>query len=1180
MKEQKYKNNLTARSHINAFSFIVVIFFYFFSPQQALYAQQEPQEELGQKLSGAAENAEDKDSPAQDDGMPKNKNNLPPEKQRTEMEIKTSTLSELALWCRTLGLSEGGTRDDLSRRLREHFDLPQSKTDSTEKSQKIITIESAETTEYFRIEVADEDYARLKGDVRLSLQDKDSVHKIRANEILFNRSRNIITASGNVEYTKVKGDTTEIFRGENITVNIDDWSSIFLAGDSERKLTSEGTSYLFQGTVITRNEEDVMNLRKAEISNANRDQAFWSISASRLWLLPGSDFAIVNALLKVGNIPVLYIPAFYFPADELIFHPVVGYRSREGAFVQTTAYILGRPKVNSAETSSISRILGNSNDMEKERHGLFLRSTGKKKVNPSSVTLKAYLDYYTNMGIYTGADLSTPKTGIINPLELSLGIGFTRTITLINGNYNPYAPDFDGSFDWNYSNLFSASVPFRYRLKTNSSISGKYGNFSWSFPFYSDPYVDREFLNRSESMDWLNMIQQGAAFDGGSASDADIGSYQWQLTGQFTPSLPILAPYVSSISISNISMSLGFKTIQDRQIYNTNREHPGRYFFAPDKYTIYSASGSMSGKPLSLGMQNVTAAAGAKEKAELPDPLKNIGIPRSPWIKEEKEAKTAPNEDNLIPPVLNQRFELPKTGNIRFAIDYQMAPTGSSEMQFMSGYDRWQSHDQVNWSEVQSVLSSFSGNGSLNFRLDHSENFFSNVVGFSGSGTFRGYNYLNEDAEAFRTPQTANGVKDENRIEEAKRQQYRQTNYSTFYSYNGTLRPLYRNSVFSLSSLQYNFRGTLVRSKRFTSGDSPELTPVWGIWAKEESKDGNDIYGLTAHQIAANLSANIMDKQQTLTLSTDLPPLDMVISSNATMRVWISETNANIRLRNNKEAELSEDVWKFDPLNLTETLKIGKNISFTYYMVIDPELDNEITTITSSLTLWDFRASFSAVKSLKYKFQPDSPAYPAQGGRWIQEDGEPSINPRDLKLSYNRSFRNINIIKNWIGLSFNVNSALNFDLQRYTSSNFQLTSGFTTNIKNFLDLTFTSTSENAVIFRYFKNFPGMEDLTYMYAEGDQNNIFIDLFDSFNFGDDSKRRRSGFKMKRFNLTATHYLGDWKATLDVAMSPYLNSLSSPPRYEVNADISFLVQWSAITEIKSDIKYEKRLEKFTIK
>ena len=1104
----------------------------------------------------------------------------PSEIQRIELEIKTSTLPELAAWSRTLGLSEGGTRAELSRRIRGFFELSEPQEDADE-NRKIITIESSQTTEYFTIEVVDEDYARLKGDVRISLKDKDSEHKIKAGEILFNRTRNILTARGGVEYRKEKEDTTEIFRGESITVNIDNWSSIFLDGNSERKRTSEETAYLFTGAVITRdNDEDVMIINNAKISNAYNKEALWSISASKLWLLPGSDFWIFNALLKVGEIPVLYIPVFFFPADEVVFHPVAGYRSREGAFIQTTTYILGRPTANPADMSSLTTILGKANDMEKERQGLFLRSTGKKMRNPDTTSLKAMIDYYTNLGIHLGLDLSLPRKGILNPLDLSLGVGFTRTLTQIDGNYNPYAPNFDGTFDWNHSNFFSSSVPFRYRMKTQSSVNGKYGSISWNFPFYSDPYVDKDFLNRSENMDWLNMIQQGAAIDAGTVSEFDIGSYQWQINTRLNPSFPTLSPYVSSVSLSNLSMTLAFKTIRDNDIFNKNNDHPGRFFFAPDKYTIYSVSGSVSGTPLTIGGENQAAASNADTAVmEIDDPLKNIGIPRSPWPEKEDEAETKSTAEQLIPPVLSQRFELPRVGNAKFSIDYQLSPTSSTELQFMSGYDRWKSYDLVDWSEVQSILSSFGGNGNINFRMDHSAGLYSNAVTFSANGTWREYSFLNEEAEAYRTPQTSDGDKDESKIQEAKRQQYSQTNYSTSYTYNGTVRPLYDNPIFGQSNLQYTFRGTLVRSRRYTNGDSPELEPQWGTWEKEKTSE--DILGLSSHRLSANLAANILEKQQNITFSADLPPLDGLISTNATFRVWISETNANIQFKNPEmiDNEPNND-WKTDPFNLRETLRFGKIGTLSYYMVMDPEEDNEITTITSSLSLWDFSASFSAVKMKKYEFIPDNHDNPALGGRWEQQADEPTLIPRDLTLSYVRSFSNIEIIKNRMNFSLNLNSRLYFDLQRHTSSNFQFTIGFTLGITNFLNLSLSATSENAVIFRYFKNTPGMENLTAMYADGDQNNVFLDLIDSFNFGDDAKRRRSGFKMKRFNLSATHFLGDWKATLDIAMSPFLNNTMSPPKYEINADISFLVQWSAIPEIKSDIKYEKKTEKWTVK
>jgi len=1124
-----------------------------FSLTAAIYGQETP--------------ADSEKNPAADEELAEEKEPAggrltPEESQRTELEIKSSTMPELAAWCRSLGLSEGGTKEELAKRVRDYFGLPEP--NNGDDGRKILIIESAQSTEYFTVEVIDEDYARLKGDVRLILHDKNDIHKIKADEVLFNRTRNIITAKGKVEYIKEKGDTTEIFRGENITVNIDDWDSVFLDGDSEKTLSDDTTAYRFEGTVISRSYDDVVILNNARISNAKNEEALWSMTASKLWLLPGSDFAIFNMVLKVGEIPVLYFPFFYYSADDLIFHPVIGYKSREGGFVQTSTYIMGRPKGDTTEQSSITKILGSSADMEKEPNGIFLRSTGKKAANTDEKSLKLLADYYVNLGAYAGIDFSAPKMGILNTFDLSLGAGFSRTLSMINNNYNPYAPNYDGSVEWNNSNLFSKTVPFRYRMKTQSSIRGTYGGLSWTVPFYSDPFIDRDFFqSRAEAMDWVNMIQQGSEINDDD-SKQDIGAYTWQISGNLSPSVGFLSPYISSLSISSITTSLAFKNIRDNTI--TNRENPGREFFAPDKYTIYNASGSISGTPLTIGKR--TPPAKDAPDTEQEDLFKNIGALIPPWIdnKETPEKKT--NADKLTPPALNKTFDIPRSGNTQFTAGYQLSPSGSSELQFISG--SWKKSEDINWSEVQSILSNFNGNGNINFAFNHTEGLFTNSLSFSGGGTWRDFNFLNDEAEAYDTEAERTA---------ARKLQYAQTNYSSTYAYNTTLKPLYRDPIFSQSNIQYSLGGTLVKSKKYTDGDSPELTPQWGTFKKEQTKDGEEILGLRNHRLSSNIAANIMDKQQSLTVSADLPPLDPLIQTNASFRVWYSTTTARIDF---KKPEMLDnkpnDEWKIDPLYLTETLDFGK-INATYSMSMEPEDDFKVNNITASLTLWDFHASFSAVKINKWKFIPDKPDNPSEGGKWVQQTGEePAINPRDLTFSYRKTLSEKEIIKNRLGFSVNVDTRLFYDLQRHTNSNFQFTTGFTLKVNNFLDLTLSAMSENAVVFRYLKNVPGMEEYTKMYIDGPQNNLFIDLVDSFNFFDNSKRQRTGFKMKRFNLTAVHHLGDWNATFDIAMSPYLDPTSNPPKYDINAEIKFLVEWSAISEIKTDLKYEKRYERWT--
>ena len=1153
---------------------------FLFSLAVTLYAQEAAAgaDEAAEKIQDGGEPpADTNDETAEEDQLPEQ------EKKRIELEIRSSTIPELAAWCRTLGLSEGGTREELAKRIREHFKLPEN---AAVKREKIITIESAQTTEYFKIEVTNEDYARLKGDVHISLLDNDETHNIMADEIVFNRTRNIITARGNVEYVKMKGDTKDTFRGQTITVNIDNWSSVFLDGNTEKKLEGD-TTYRFTGSVISRNDEDVTVLRNAEISNANNEEALWSISASKLWLLPGSDFAIFNAWLKVGVIPVLYIPFFYFPADEVVFHPVVGFRSREGAFVQTTTYILGRPKANQEESNSLSKIMGNSNDMEKEPNGIFLRSTGKKIVNPDSTTLKVLIDYYTNLGLYTGLDFSMPRKGMLNPLELSMGVALTRTISEIGGRFTPFAPNYDGTFDWNQSNFFSTPVPFRYRLETNSSINGKYGSIIWDIDYLSDSRARKEFTeNRSENMDWVNMVQQGAA---GLEADeptlaSDIEGFKWTVNGNFNPQLKILSPYVSNVSLNTISTSLDFKAKNDKVI--TDIQHPGHSFFVPDKYMIYNIKGSITGTPLTTGAAVKTGADTQKSAEQeaydpLNDPLKGAGTPRSPWtLLTEDEIEKKSSDEILTPPALSQRFELPKVGNARFSVNYSLNPESSSELQFRSS-DKgpWTSFEKVDWSDVQSVLTSFITSGSVSFTMNHSDNLYTNSVSFNGDVKFWDYTYLNDEAEAYRTGQDLNGAKDPTLVTNERKRQYGNTNYITSYAYSGALRPFYKDPIFSQTSLEYNFRGTLVKSKKYSDGDGPELTPQWGSWVKEDLS--KDILGLSSNRLTANLAANVLEKQQRISISADLPPMDGFVSTNGTFNVWISETTASISFRKPEIFDNKpNDEWKIDPFNLTETLNFGKIGSLRYTMSFKPEDNNEITSITSSLRLWNsFSADFRMNREGKYVFIPDNPADYSMGGKWEQQKDNIDLFPTELSFSYNPTIASRELIRNKLSFSMNVRTALSYNLQSHTNSNLQFSMGFDFLVNNFMRLTLSASSRNSVIFRYFKDVPGMEDLTAMYSEGEQNNVFIDLFDSFNFADDSKRRRSGFKMGNFVFKMEHFLGDWVATLDITMSPYHNQSVSPQRYELATDVSFYVRWSAISEIKSDVRYDKRKDKWTV-
>jgi hypothetical protein len=1067
-----------------------------------------------------------------------------------ELDIRTSSLMELASWCRSLGLSEGGTREELANRLRSYFGLPPQGGTVSEDTRTII-IESARTTEYFTIETVDEEYARLRGDVVVSLKDGDAVHRIMAWEILYNRTRNVLTASGGVVYIKEEGNSIETFSGDSITVNLDNWSSIFLDGISERSVSGSETAYRFSGTVISRNDEEVTVLTGAEITNGQNEEALWSLYASKLWLLPGSDFAFLNGILKVGNIPVLWIPAFYYPMDEIIFHPVLGTRAREGTFLQTTTYILGRPKAQATAENSITRIFGSAEDGEQERVGLFLRTIGPRTVSTEEPRLSILFDAYTNLGFYLGTELSLPKKNNFGAFNFSFGLGLTRNIYQVRYGNSPFA-NYDGTSEWNSSYLFALSVPLRYRMEMTGSVSFVQGSFSWNIPFYSDPFVNRDFMNRSEVLDWLAMLREGAAAGSQQVSDGSISSFEWRLDSSFSPNVTNLSPYITSFSIPNFSSNLSFASRNTVPALSLAASplNPDSMFFFPNKLVLFSISASMAGTPYSSGQSTAAAFGTAHAGADLLP-----SEPVSPWEEPEKNLlpQTGADSNSLIPPALNQRFDIASSGSSRLTFNYTFNPNAASELQFLN--DKWKNAEDIDWNEISSVLTRVRADSSLGLSLNHTGPVaYTGSFRISGTGSWQDFSYLND------------AVGD---IGAARRRAYNETYLSSSYDFSFSLRPFSQDAVWRNSSFQYDLRGLLAKtvfdgSNVTNTQDNPEWKWEFGEWTRAK---------LNANTVSARFEASIMDQVQNLTLSAILPPMNSQIAGNATFRVWLFETY----IRNTYIFEDGANSRTgFQPIYFTEILRVDSQISLEQYMVYDPDII-KFTTLTTTLKLWGFTARYMMGYMVPYHLQYNDVPDPSKPNGWIQQsNGEKNLVPQELGFSFDYRLPEYKFGNSPFSFSFDFKTSLDFDLQRYTYSKLTLSLGIEFNISKFLDIRFTTSSENTQMYWYLRSLPFFTTDVPLPANV-ETNFFVDLANSFRFDRDDLRRGSAFKLKGFRLDLVHHLGDWDATLGITLSPYLDRNVSPPVWKFNNEISFMIRWIPIQEIRTEIAVDKGIITF---
>jgi hypothetical protein len=1095
------------------------------------------------------------------------------------LDISTASFNELVDWLRTLGLEDTGAIEDLRSRLYTHFKVTPAA--SKAKASRVVTIEAANRLEYGKVDPKEGgDIVSLSGGVRLSIKDAASAdaYVISAHDIVYDRGRNAVFASGNVTYSRSAKGRVEEFRGSTLAADLDDWSGLFLDGIWRRDGAGLGTGdrgLSFAASTMDKSSGDYFSLSNATIGPAGNEDPAFSLRAGKLWFLGGGDWAAMSALLYVGEVPMIWLPFFYYPSEEIVFHPYFGYRDREGSFLQTTWYLAGA-KPQAENSTAILKLATESGPTQPR--GIFLKKAAASGAGTASGTLsaaagaamaasagtsigastliwglplpttaKVYADAYSSLGAFTGLDATFPSFGAVSKLDLTSGLGFSRSIfagsLVSSGTYSPFHDGGTTSL-WNFTKILGLSLPIRFGLSLTTSLSFNPMTVSLEVPVYSDPYFEQDFRNRGEDQDWLGLSQQSAVLK---IAPVKRSSFAQKFSLSGSPRIPSLSPWLSSIAprwASSFTWNSKADTMLRASYISTNLANlytydPAREFFYPSSFRLadlgLDLSGSLydsAGPPAPAAMASSPSSASGK-----------VLDLRAPWEEAAPptDAKAATVARAFTPPALAVDFGAPQgSGRSSARITWSVQPGLSLERRFP---ETWAGISDIDFGSKLYDLASWRLGSALNstFALP------GNAV--SGSASF---NYT--DQGQFRdAPVDANSTFARLDAQYSRRR--------VAGSYRLTSQPLPATNPFGASSLAWNM-DSLLYSKTFASfvdtsnyGDPANYKEIYPFG----DGDWKDI--ITAHTAAATLSYKVGSWQQSLTVSSTLPPqaesYSASLSLGAGLFGWTTGFSAQERM-NRKDAVVT---WAPFSASIRMATPFGLSLSDSGSW----DVENGWATSNSASLSW-------GVAQASLSWQRTKPLDLVKVGdslQWQTATDEAFV-PTTLALSLAPKYAPTDLGYFKPNLSSTISFSQN--LQRFTDSmlsiglnaNLAIGSGFT--------LSFATSSQNRSTWRYWPRlFPEASNL----LTDPTINPFMDLAKSLAIWDFSPKgllHQGNFKLKSLTLRVTQDLVDWSLSADATVTPKLDSVNKV--YTIDPSFHFSVNWKDIPALKTAITYQNSI------
>ena len=1032
---------------------------------------------------------------------------------------------------------------------------------SEETEETIVYIESAKKTEYKKIE--EEEVVIFTGDVKLSVSKPSQEIYIEADNVTFNRSRSTIYAEGNVIFTEVgkgKDESQESLTASSLLFNTETMEGVFdsarVVQESSKNINlTNGATLIVSSELFGKENSGTITFKNGVLTFCDDENPHWKIKASRIWLLPGNEFSFFNALLFVGNLPIFYMPFFYYPKDEMIFNPVFGYRPREGYFVQTTTYLIGRKPLDSSkkddDETGIFDFMKTTDLMEQEREGLFLKNTDEKATMPKN-SLKIMGDIYSTLGGMVGIDGVFKEIGFINSLSFGTYLGFSNTLFPKYGNhYSKYSAS-EKTY-YNKSHLFGLELPFRFYANLKLSISKSPFSLNVDLPLYSDSWFKYDFLNRSENMDWISFLLDDKKADESENSISEISSYSWNLSGSISKPkwISVLSPFVDNLSLSSISSSVNFVSRINEDLAGEEALYsPERKFFAPSSVYPLKTNFVISGKILSLSDKNNTKKSNSiNEKTSFIESLDN------PINRESKVESNKPNEidetnkkineqdeklddtetfinEDFLPKISVSKPSIKSISNYSYDLSYNIRPQFTSEINYFT--DEFKSPKNIDMSNVKMTFVKFNSPVNLSSKLSLKNDFISIGNSFDFNPVYQNHPSINPDYAK------KNG-------DNIKKSDYNARKLDLTNTNSLKIMPFVFVDSIKNFSLSWNTSLKLITTKFSGDIDNPSWEYEKVKWESEYITKNNLSATISANQFAGSVS-------ESLTLTANLPPL--TDSYSAVLKfVFPFCTNLQFNFGYRQKSK-TDDSWVFDPITQSsawsffdKNLKINQRLS---YNVEDSHMDSFSTSINGYGLTFSYTMSYTN----PYTFDSDN-------GTWNRDENKKFL-PYELRVNYSTSNLKYTAFAEKLSIAPTLSTDFTFDLIQITDSYFSFTPGFTIKINNFLDFSFSSESRNDVIFRYVQDYVNMD----IEIPG-ETNVFKDLLNSFAFGDKALRESSGFKLKKLKMTLSHDLHDWTLNSSFTLEPRLIKTSNLYRYDFSPYFTLSVSWNPMSSIKTTVE-----------